>query len=90
MAVEDDDRDDIEEDDITTVASSVEKNRLKDFTFADPAGQEQALVLEKLSKFTSVEHLRDYLETELGEEKIMRAYPILKDYVSVYLNFMSI
>lgn len=32
---------------------------------------------DQLSKFTSVEHLRDYLETELGEEKVVKAYPIL-------------
>ena len=45
---------------------------------------------KELSRFTSVEHLRDYLETELGEEKIIKAYPILKDYVShfhLYKNF---
>lgn len=26
-----------------------------------------------------MEHIRDYLETELGDEKVMKAYPILKE-----------
>lgn len=36
------------------------------------------------SRFTSVEHLREFLENELGEEKIMKAYPILKEFVRFY------
>jgi hypothetical protein len=27
--------------------------------------------------------LRDYLEIELGEEKIMKAFPILKEFVKI-------
>ena len=44
----------------------------------DPAN---AAVFDQISKFTSVEEYRDFLERELGEEKLMRAYPILRDFV---------
>jgi len=40
----------------------------------------------ELSKFTSIEHLRDLLETSLRRRKIMKAYPILKDFVSFLSN----
>ena len=36
--------------------------------------------MDKLSKFTSIENIRDFLETELGDDKLIAAYPILKDY----------
>jgi hypothetical protein len=40
------------------------------------------MIDDQLSKFTSVEHIRDYLETELGDEKVMKAYSILREIVS--------
>lgn len=51
------------------------------FTFMgnDPG---QAAAFEQISKFSSIEEYRDFLEKELGEEKLMNAYPILKDFVS--------
>jgi hypothetical protein len=61
-------------------------NRLQDFTFAKGNSEDIALEQE-ISKFTSVEQLREYLEMQLGEEKIMKAYPILKDFVPLlYFN----
>jgi hypothetical protein len=41
---------------------------------------------EEISKFTSVEQYREFLEKELGEDRLMRAYPLLKEFVS-YSNF---
>eukprot|EP00347_Sterkiella_histriomuscorum_P017105 403350648 len=88
---EQDDRDDFDDD--ATDASSQQddaqsaqvdvKNPFShginnNFTFAQ--GGNDDLLGQEISKFTSVEHLRDYLETELGEEKIMKAYPILKEF----------
>lgn len=33
-----------------------------------------------VSKMTDIESVRDYLENELGEETLMRVYPILRDF----------
>lgn len=41
-------------------------------------GGEGSAALKELSKMSSVEQYRDFLEKELGEEKLMRAYPLLK------------
>jgi hypothetical protein len=51
------------------------------FTFANGNGNDD-LLGQEISKFTSVEHLRDYLENELGEDKIIKAYPILREFVN--------
>lgn len=53
-----------------------------DFTFMDNDGS----VFDQASKFTSVEQYREYLEKELGEDKLMKAYPILKEFVSLPLK----
>ena len=37
----------------------------------------------EISKFTSVEQMRDYLENELGEDKTMKVYPIFKEFVII-------
>jgi hypothetical protein len=37
---------------------------------------------EEISKFTSVEQYREFLEKELGEDRLMKAYPLLKEFVS--------
>ena len=51
------------------------------FTFA--AADADDFISQQISKFTSVESLRIYLEKELGEEKIMKAYPILVEFVTL-------
>jgi hypothetical protein len=43
---------------------------------------EENSVFEQISKFTSVEQYREFLEKEIGEEKLMQAYPLLKEFVS--------
>jgi hypothetical protein len=35
-----------------------------------------------MSKFSSLENIREYLETELGIDKMLGAYSILREYVS--------
>lgn len=73
------DREDtVVDNDETTDASS---NRNNNFTFM---GNEGSAALQEISKYTSVEQYRDFLEKELGEEKLMRAYPLLKEFVSYY------
>lgn len=61
-------------------------NARPDFTFMgnDP---DNARAFEQISKFTSVEQYRDFLEKELGEEKLMKAYPILKEFGDNILFF---
>lgn len=56
-----------------------------DFTFMGGAQDNQ--VFDQLSKFTSVEEYRDFLERELGEEKLMKAYPLLKEFGDKILFF---
>ena len=51
------------------------------FTFMGGDQQSEA-AFDALSKFTSVEQYRVFLENELGEDKLMRAYPLLKDFVT--------
>lgn len=78
-----------DDDDQTTVDSNQgnnNKNRMNDFTFMGGNGEFKAMD-EKLSKYTSVEGLREYLEEELGEAKLMKAYPILKDFVIFKLTY---
>lgn len=51
-------------------------------------GNEDAnAAFEEISKFTSVEQYREFLEKELGEERLMKAYPLLKEFVSYTLFF---
>ena len=47
----------------------------KDFTFVD--GE---IAPDLASKMQSIEHIREYLEQELGEETLMQAYPVLRDF----------
>ena len=42
---------------------------------------------EEISKFTSVEQYREFLEKELGEDRLMKAYPLLKEFVSYSSKF---
>jgi hypothetical protein len=57
-----------------------------DFTFManDP---NSAYVFDQISRFTSVEQYRDFLEKELGEERLMQAYPLLKEFGDNILFF---
>jgi hypothetical protein len=45
-------------------------------------GGEEESIFEQISKFTSVEQYREFLEKEIGEEKLMKAYPKIKEFVS--------
>ena len=46
-------------------------------------GNEEAnAAFDEISKFTSVEQYREFLEKELGEDRLMKAYPLLKEFVS--------
>lgn len=58
-----------------------------DFTFMGNDPNNNA-VFDQISKFTSVEQYREFLEKELGEEIVMKAYPILKEFVS-YSNIIK-
>lgn len=79
LSSDSEDREDtVVDNDETTDASS---NRNNNFTFM---GNEGSAALQEISKYTSVEQYRDFLEKELGEEKLMRAYPLLKEFVSYY------
>ena len=85
VSEESEDRDDemIGEDDQSTDASVNNQpapNR-NDFTFM---GNEDTSVFEQISKFTSVEQYREFLEKELGDDKLMSAYPILKEFVILF------
>ena len=68
-------------DEESTEISSSQNSDNQNFTFVknDP---NNVAVLEQISKFSSVEEYRDFLEKELGEEKLMKAYPLLKEFVS--------
>ena len=86
-----DDREDMVGDDSTEASSNNQQQEesKNNFTFMnnDP---ENASVLEQISKFTSVEQYREFLEKELGEEKLMKAYPMLKEFVSnADFNFLG-
>lgn len=59
-----------------------------DFTFMGGANNnEDKAYMDQLSKFTSVEQYRDFLEKELGEDKLMAAYPLLRDFGDNILFF---
>lgn len=49
----------------------------KNFTFM---GEEGAMKNDILSKFNNVEQIREYLEDKLGEETMIKAYPVLQDF----------
>lgn len=58
----------------------------QDFTFMGNDNESKA-AFDQISKFTSVEQYRDFLEKELGEEKLMKAYPLLKEFGDQILFF---
>ena len=79
---EGDDREDdiMDEEEPSTDANSNNGVR-HDFTFM--GGNDEAnAAFEQISKFTSVEQYREFLEKELGEDRLMKAYPLLKEFVS--------
>ena len=55
-------------------------NPLKDFTFV--GGKMPAIVKPKAppKKINSISAIRDYLEAELGEQRLFQAYPVLRDF----------
>ena len=68
------------EDDLSTTDMSSNNQVVRnDFTFM---GNEDNSIFEQISKFTSVEQYREFLEKEIGEDKLMKAYPKLKEFVS--------
>ena len=68
------------EDDLSTTDMSSNNQIVRnDFTFM---GNEDNSIFEQISKFTSVEQYREFLEKEIGEDKLMKAYPKLKEFVS--------
>jgi isochorismate synthase EntC len=87
---EEDDRDDNimdeEEEEPSTDTASSSHDRVKhDFTFMGGNNDETSAAFDQISKFTSVEQYREFLEKELGEERLMKAYPKLKEFVSYQL-----
>ena len=76
--------DEEEEEPSTDTASSSHERVRHDFTFMG-GNDETNAAFDQISKFTSVEQYREFLEKELGEERLMRAYPKLKEFVSYYL-----
>lgn len=80
---ESDDREDMVGDDesSTDVSATGSQPAIRnDFTFM---GNEDNSIFEEISKFTSVEQYREFLEKEIGDEKLMKAYPKLKEFVSI-------
>ena len=53
-----------------------QQNNLKDFTFMD--GEQMPREVSK--KLGSIASIRDYLEAEIGQERLYQAYPILRDF----------
>ena len=51
---------------------SLVQSEMKLYTFMDGD-------LQFESKMNSIEHVREYLETEIGEDKVVQIYPILLD-----------
>ena len=89
---EDDDRDDNimdeeeeEEPSSSDTASSSHERVKHDFTFMGGNNDETSAAFDQISKFPSVEQYREFLEKELGEERLMKAYPKLKEFVSYLL-----
>ena len=72
-----------DEDQSTEMSSNEQQAARNNFTFM---GGEEESIFEQISKFTSVEQYREFLEKEIGEEKLMKAYPKIKDFVSYDLN----
>ena len=64
------------DDESSTDVSSNNQAIRNDFTFMNNDS-----IFEEISKFTSVEQYRVFLEKEIGEDKLMKAYPKLKDFV---------
>lgn len=78
------DRDDtVNDTDSSDVSRDLSGNN-NNFTFM---GNEGGAALKEISKMSSVEQYRDFLEKELGEEKLMRAYPLLKEFGDKILFF---
>lgn len=80
---ESEDREDMVGDDelSTDVSTNNQQVVRNDFTFMN---NEDNSIFEQISKFTSVEQYREFLEKEIGEDKLMKAYPKLKEFVSTY------
>ena len=53
-----------------------QNNALKDFTFMD--GEQMPREMSK--KLNSISHIRDYLEAEIGQDRLYQAYPVLRDF----------
>ena len=74
-------RDDFSDDDDDELAPDRQSgNPLKDFTFV---GGDMTLVprkKEEPKKLDSIEAIRVYLENELGQDRLYKAYPVLRDF----------
>ena len=56
-------------------------NPLKDFTFVGDSNLMGARPKRsKPNKLDSIATIRDYLETELGQDRLYQAYPVLRDF----------
>jgi len=75
-------RDDLSDDDDDELAPDrLSGNPLKDFTFVGGNFTMAPKVQrEDPKKLDSITAIRDYLETELGQERLYQAYPILRDF----------
>lgn len=73
----DNDRDDSDDDDaLINNELELQKNKFSDFTFM---ADQQNMQNEFMSRMHSIEHVREYLEGEIGEELLMKVYPRLLD-----------
>ena len=52
-------------------------NPLKDFTFVGGATK---MPKPEVKKMDSISAIRDYLEQELGQQRLYQAYPVLRDF----------
>ena len=73
-------RDDLSDDDDDLSPARAGGNPLKDFTFV---GGDMTLAPKKKEepkKLDSITAIRDYLESELGQDRLFQAYPVLRDF----------
>ena len=73
-------RDDLTDDDDDLAPDRTEVNPLKDFTFVGGSMDLMAKPKQQPKKLDSITAIRDYLESELGQDRLYQAYPVLRDF----------
>lgn len=66
-------------DEIVAQEIARDKFELSNFTFMGGADKNELVQNELASKMNSIEHVREFLEAEIGEETLIKVYPLLLD-----------